>query len=192
MSFLTRRLHRPRFLFQVRSFEKSSTLWACSFSDAPQGVTPPPSTLHAFDLATGTPKGKWLCRRPELVRHHVVVNVLETNRLFSVPIQIDGKAGPVAEVKLDRPPKNPDGQRTYGDDGILIVDAGEGGRLMHVTLKGDKLDAGTVKTLQSGFANGPASVTVVGHAAYVIEAKFETADKPPVKPFKAIAVNLVQ
>ncbi len=117
--------------------------------------------------------------------------MLETNRLFSVPIEVDGKAGPVAEVKLDRPLKNPDGQRTYGDDGILIVDAGEDGRLMHITLNGDKLDSGTVKTLQSGFANGP-SVTVVGHTAYVIEAQFETADKPPVKPFKAIAVKLVQ
>ncbi len=29
-----------------------------------------------------------------LVWHHVVVNVLETNRLFSVPIQNGGKAGP--------------------------------------------------------------------------------------------------
>ena len=42
----------------VFSDDKSNTLWACSFTDAPKGTTAPPSTLHAFDLATGAPKGK--------------------------------------------------------------------------------------------------------------------------------------
>ena len=41
------------------------------------------------------------------------------------------------EVKLDRSLKYPDGQRSYGEDGILLVDGNEGGRLMHVSLSGE-------------------------------------------------------
>jgi sugar lactone lactonase YvrE len=126
-----------------------------------------------------------------IVRDRVVVNTLQTNRLFSVPIGADGRPGPIAEVKLDRPLKFPDGQRTFGSDGILIVDQDEGGRLMHITLAGEKLDMGKVKTLKTGFADGPASVAVVGQTAYVIEAQWDTAAKPPYKPFKATAVSLV-
>jgi hypothetical protein len=225
--------------------DKANTLWACSFTDAPNGTKAPPSNLHAFDLATGAPKGKWrlptagaVCndiavgsdgtayvsdtRNMEIlrlepgakslevwagngdfgpkggvldgiavVRNRVVVNALETNRLFTVPIEADGEAGPVIDVKLDRPLENPDGQRRFGNDGILIVDGGEGGRLMHIALSGDKLDVGRVRTLRAGFADGPTSVTVVGETAYVIEAQFETAKRPPPKPFKATAVALV-
>ncbi len=228
----------------VLADEKAGTLWACSFTEAPEGATPPPSSLHAFDLASGAPKGKWLLptagavcndiavaadgtayvtdtenmeilrleRGGEalqvwaghgdfgpkggvldgiaIVRGHIVVNALETHRLFSVPIEADGRAGAVTAVKLDRPLKWPDGQRPYGDDGILVVDGGEGGRLMHITLSGEKLSVGTVKTMKSGFADGPVSVTVVGNRAYVLEAQFETADKPPARPFKATAVPL--
>jgi hypothetical protein len=126
-----------------------------------------------------------------IVRNRMVVNTYQTNKLFSVPIGADGRAGTIVEVKLDRPLKAPDGQRTFGGDGILIVDEGEGGRLMHITLSGEKLDIGKVKTLKTGFAHSPASVTVVGQTAYVIEAQWETADKPPFKPFKATAVSLV-
>lgn len=225
--------------------EKAKTLWACSFTQAPEGVTPPRSTLHAFDLSTGAPKGKWPLPTPEaecndiaiatdgtayisdtgnmevvvlrpgakslevwagngvfgpkggvldgiaIVRDRVVVNALETHKLFSVPILADGKAGAVVEVKLDRPLKYPDGQRSHGDDSILIVDGDEGGRLMRITLGGEKLDAGRVTTIKAGFAGGPTGVTVVGDTAYVIEAQFETAEDLPAKPYKATAVALV-
>lgn len=231
-------------VFGVLADERAGTLWACSFTDAPEGVTPPRSTLHAFDLSTGKPKGKWplptenaVCNdiavAPDgtayasdmenmevvalkpgskalevwagggdfgprggvldgiaVLRGHVVVNALQTSRLFSVPIRPDGSAGPVAEVALDRPLKEPDGQRSYGESAILIVDAGEGGRLMRIDLGGENLDKGSVTTLQAGFADGPVSVTVVGNTAYVVEAQFETAKKPPLKPFKATAVPL--
>jgi sugar lactone lactonase YvrE len=44
--------------------DKAGTLWACSGTPAfgpPQAGAPPPppSTLYAFDLKTGAPKGKW-------------------------------------------------------------------------------------------------------------------------------------
>lgn len=226
----------------VLADEKANTLWTCSFTESPKGVTPPPSSLHAFELTSGAPKGKWhlptagaVCNdiaigadgtayvtdtknmeilRLEpggkslqvwaghgdfgpkggvldgiaIVRGRVVVNALKTHRLFSVPVESDGGAGRVTEVKLDRPLKFPDGQRPFGEDGILIVDGGEGGRLMHIRLAGDLLDSGTVTTLKSGFADGPTSVTVVGDRAYVLEAQFETADRLPARPFKATAV----
>jgi sugar lactone lactonase YvrE len=49
-------------VFGVLADEASGTLFACSGSfGAPptEGPPPPPSTLHAFDLATGAPKGKY-------------------------------------------------------------------------------------------------------------------------------------
>ena len=44
--------------------DKSNTLWACSGSFGPPGgppggPPPPPATLHAFDLKSGAPKGKY-------------------------------------------------------------------------------------------------------------------------------------
>lgn len=49
-------------IFGVFADEKSNTLWACSGNPPgpPQpGAAPTPSTLHAFDLKSGAPKGKW-------------------------------------------------------------------------------------------------------------------------------------
>ena len=126
-----------------------------------------------------------------VVQGHVVVNTIGTSKLFSIPIGADGKAGAVAEVKLDRPLKSPDGQRSLGENAILVVDESEGGRVVKVALSGENLDAGKVTTLQAGFAEGPASVTVAGDTAYVIEAQFAAADKKEgTKPFKAKAVKL--
>jgi len=48
-------------IFGVFADDKSNTLYACSGSFGPPqpGATPAPSTLHAFDLKTGAPKGKY-------------------------------------------------------------------------------------------------------------------------------------
>jgi hypothetical protein len=50
-------------VFGVLADEKSNTLYACSGTFGPPGAAgappPPPSALHAFDLKTGAPKGKW-------------------------------------------------------------------------------------------------------------------------------------
>lgn len=223
---------------------KKNTLWACSFTDAPKVPNPPRSSLHAFDLSTGKPKGKWplptkgaMCNDIALgsdgtayitdtenmeivslkpgakqldvwagdgafgpkggvldgiavVKGRVIVNTLETSKLFSVPIHSDGRAGIAVEVKLDRPLQKPDGHRTYGEDSILIVDEGDGGRLARITFRGDRLDQGQLTTLQGGFRDGPTSVAIVGEHAYVIEAQFATVNNPPIRPFKATAVAL--
>jgi hypothetical protein len=49
---------------------------------------------------------------------------LATSKLFSIPIGADGKAGTVAEVKLDREISHPDGMRSFGKSDVLIVEGG--------------------------------------------------------------------
>ena len=48
-------------VFGVLADDKANTLWACSGSigPPPAGAAPTPSRLHAFDLKSGKPKGKW-------------------------------------------------------------------------------------------------------------------------------------
>lgn len=123
---------------------------------------------------------------------HVVVNVLETGKLFSVPIGADGKADTVREVALDRPLKNPDGQRSFGSHGLLVVESGDGGRLSRVDFTPD-VSLGKVTTVQEGFPDGAAAVTVVGETAYVLQAQWDVAkhEQEPgyqPKPFAAIGV----
>lgn len=238
-------------VFGVLADGQSGTLWACSgtFGAPPgAGAPPPPSALHAFDLKTGAPKGKWtvptaggFCNdvavgadgtayitdtsnmevaslKPgaqalevwagsdgsfgpkggildgiAVVQDKVVVNALRTGKLFSVPIGKDGKAGAVAEVKLDRPLEAPDGQRSWGPDSILVVEGGSGGKLSKVTLSGANLDTGKVTTIKEGFPDGPVAVTVVGETAYVLEGQLGLMRAPPnpdakPKPFRAVAV----
>jgi hypothetical protein len=64
-------------------------------------------------------------------------NTLQTSKLFSVPIAVDGKAGDIIEVKLDRAIENPDGMRAFGTDSVLIVEGGGKGRLSRISLAGD-------------------------------------------------------
>lgn len=123
----------------------------------------------------------------------VLVNALVENKLYSVPIESDGRAGTIVEVKLDQPIARPDGMRSFGKSALLLVDAAEGGRLSLVTLKGDEA---TVKTLKSGFPDGPTAVTVVGTDAYVLEAQLaKMRANPPIpnsglNPFHATAVHI--
>jgi hypothetical protein len=130
-----------------------------------------------------------------IVQDKVVVNALRTGKLFSVPIGKDGKAGTVAEVKLDRPLDGPDGQRTWGKDSILVAEGSGVGKLSRVTLSGANLDVGKVTTLKEGFPDTAVAVTVIGETAYVLEGQLAALRGPPnpdakPKPFKATAVNV--
>ncbi len=123
----------------------------------------------------------------------VIVGTLATSKLFSVPIEADGNAGPVTEVTLDHPLARPDGIRRFGRNGLLLAEGGSGGRLSRVILNGNQ---GTVTTVQQGFPDGPVAVTVVGTTAYLLEGQLSSmmrrgpaadpAAKP--KPFRATAV----
>ena len=125
----------------------------------------------------------------------VVANTLATSKLFSVPIEADGKAGTAVEVKLDREISRPDGMRSFGKTDVLIIEGGNGGRLSRITLNGD---AGKVTTVKEGYPDGPVAVTVVGTTAYVLEGQLMVMMRPPgdktpppeLKPFKATAVEV--
>ncbi|HXA92239.1 MAG TPA: hypothetical protein VNU73_03240, partial [Steroidobacteraceae bacterium] len=127
-----------------------------------------------------------------VVGKRVLVNALATSKLFSVPVNGDGTAGTVVEVKLDRPIERPDGMRAFGQDGLLVVEGGHGGRLSQVTLS---RDSGVATTIKEGYPDGPVAVTVVGMTAYVLEGQLAlmmrrapaTTDSPA-KPFRATAV----
>jgi sugar lactone lactonase YvrE len=125
----------------------------------------------------------------------VVANTLATGKLFSIPIGADGKAGTVAEVKLDREIVRPDGMRSFGKSDVLIIEGGNGGRLSRIALSGD---TGKVTTVKEGYPDGPVAVTVVGTTAYVLEGQLAAfmrgpnapATPPPAKPFQATAVQV--
>ena len=137
------------------------------------------------------PKGKIL-DGISVLGNRVIVNVLETNKLFAVPIGADGNAGTVTEVKLDRAIDNPDGMRSFGSDGLLIVEGGGKGRLSKIKISGD---TGQVTPLKEGYPGGPTAVTVVGTTGYVLEGQLDvlfgpSGGKGETKPFHATAVEV--
>jgi hypothetical protein len=120
------------------------------------------------------------------------VNTLETNKLFTVPIEAEGKAGAITEMKLDRAIDHPDGMRSFGKDSVLIVEGGGDGKLSRIKIDGD---SGHVTPLKAGYPDGAVSVTVVGTTAYVLEgqlaALFGPADPHRIsKPFHATAIEV--
>jgi hypothetical protein len=123
----------------------------------------------------------------------VLVNALRTNKIFSVPIEKDGKAGKVTEVKLDSAIAGPDGMRSFGSNALLVAEGGEGGKVSKIVLNGAKTE-GKHTVLKSGFPDGPVAVTVVGENVYVLEGQLSSMFAPPgsppapVKPYKATAV----
>ncbi len=229
-------------IFGVFADEGAKTLWTC-VSGIGAGGASQPAELHAFDLNSGKPRGRYpfptaggLCndiavgadgsvyatdtRNMEIVRlapraralevwaggeafgpkggvldgiavlrDRVLVNTLATARLFSVAIERSGKAGAVAEVKLDRPVQRPDGMRSFGTDSLLLIESGSPGRLSRIDLSGN---SGTVTTLQEGFPGGPVAVTVVGADAYVLEGQLAGMARsgPPALPFRALAFRI--
>jgi hypothetical protein len=82
--------------------------------------------------------------------------------------------------------------RTFGTDGMLIIEGGGKGRLSKVKVKGN---AAEVTPLKEGYPDGPVSVTVVGTTAYVLEGQLDALFGPAgrqivAKPFHATAVEV--
>jgi len=119
---------------------------------------------------------------------NLYVNTLVTGKIFRIDVLPSGKAGKVTEIVLERPLTQPDGMRTLSDNSLLVVEVP--GRLSRLTFNGKKA---RVETLKEGF-NGPASVTVVGRTAYVLEGQLSLLMRPNPNakptPFRAVAVPL--
>lgn len=123
-----------------------------------------------------------------VLRNTLFVNTLATSKLFSVPIERDGKAGAATEVRLDRALDRPDGMRSFGKDKILVVEGGGVGRLSRIDFVREEAK---VTTLKEGFPDNPVAVAVVGETGYVLEAQFKARRPDPAytpKPFHATAV----
>jgi glucose/arabinose dehydrogenase/mono/diheme cytochrome c family protein len=122
----------------------------------------------------------------------IVVNALNTSKLFVVAINKDGSAGAVAPVSLSRPIIEPDGMRAFGQNSVLVVESGGPGRLSRIDLQGT---SGTVTTLKQGYPGGPVSVTYLGGKAYVLEGQLDVYFDPKAKdkaltPFHATAIEV--
>jgi mono/diheme cytochrome c family protein len=105
------------------------------------------------------------------------------------PIGADGKSGAISAVTLNRPIQAPDGMRSFGKEGMLLVESGGKGRLSLLEVQGS---TGQVTTLKEGFPEGPVSVAVVGTSAYVLEGQLDALFGPAqpnraLKPFHATA-----
>jgi hypothetical protein len=127
-----------------------------------------------------------------VLENRLYVNKLTTNKLFTVPIEADGKAGTITETKLDRAIHNPDGMRSFGKDSVLIVEGGGQGWQSRIRINGD---SGQVTPLKEGYPDGAVSVTVVGTTAYVLEGQLSALFGPPdphrvEKLFHATAVEV--
>ncbi|HEY1465169.1 MAG TPA: PQQ-dependent sugar dehydrogenase, partial [Terriglobales bacterium] len=96
---------------------------------------------------------------------HVIVNTLNTSKLFSVPIKSDGSAGAITEIKLDKPIDRPDGMRAFGKDSVLIIEGGPSAKLSKIIIHGD---SGQVTNIKEGCPDGPVSVAVLGTTGYVL------------------------
>jgi glucose/arabinose dehydrogenase/mono/diheme cytochrome c family protein len=125
--------------------------------------------------------------------NRLFVNTLETSKLFVVPIETDGHAGAISEMKLDRGIENPDGMRSFRKDSLLIVEGGGKGRLSRIDITGT---SGHLTTLKEGYPDGAVSVTAVGTTGYVLEGQLDglfgpAPQKAKTKPFHATAVELI-
>jgi glucose/arabinose dehydrogenase/mono/diheme cytochrome c family protein len=124
--------------------------------------------------------------------NRLYVNTLTTNKLFTVPIGADGKAGAISEMKLDHAIHNPDGMRSFGKDSVLMVEGGGKGWLSKIKIDGESAQ---VTPLREGYPDGAVSVTVAGTTAYVLEGQLEALFGKPdpnrsAKPFHATAVEV--
>jgi hypothetical protein len=124
--------------------------------------------------------------------NRLFANTLGTSKLFSVPIETEGQAGPITEMKLDRALHNPDGMRSFGKESVLIVEGGGKGWLSRIKIAGDSAQ---VTPLKEGYPDGAVSVTVVGTTGYVLEGQLDALFGPldphrVSKPFHATAVEV--
>ncbi len=131
----------PQGVFGVLADDASSTLWACYGTPGrTPGTTPPPSTLYAYDLVSGAPKGRYplptegaFCNDIAVAADGTVYAADTTNMEVARLV----KGGQALELWAGNGVFGPKGG---GVDGIAIV----GGRVMVNTLVTSKIFAVTV------------------------------------------------
>jgi sugar lactone lactonase YvrE len=123
----------------------------------------------------------------------VLFNNVRENQLVRVAMKPDGTAGDATVLQLSQPTSGPDGMRAL-PDGRFILAENKAGQIDIVTVQGDKAK---IDMIRDGFRFTPTAVTVVGHTAWVLEAKFAYRNDPAMKDkdpgtFGATAVPMPQ
>jgi sugar lactone lactonase YvrE len=107
----------------------------------------------------------------------ILFNNVRENQLVHVVRNPDGSAGAATVLELSQPITAPDGMRSL-PDGRFILAENKAGKIDIVTVKGDKAN---ILTIKDGFKFTPTAVTVVGHTAWALEAKFAYRNDPALK-----------
>lgn len=97
-----------------------------------------------------------------LLSDGLYVNDFTSGRLFRIPVNADGSAGPVVPIETSTPLGRPDGLRSVGPRTLLQAE--QQGRLSELTITGDLAE---VRVLQEGLPRA-AGVTLVGDTALVL------------------------
>jgi hypothetical protein len=96
------------------------------------------------------------------------VNGVRTNKLFSIAIGADGKAGAITELTPSLPLTAPDGMRALGGNKFLLAENDVStGRVSVVTVVGDKAEISVIR--QGGGVTG---ITRVGKKVWIANARF--------------------
>ncbi len=91
------------------------------------------------------------------------VNNVRSSKLFRIPMDAAGKAGPPVEIALDQPVKGPDGMRAA--NGKLLVAENGSGKISVITVTGDK---GSVTVIKEGMKT-PTAVEPAGDTIWIAE-----------------------
>jgi outer membrane protein assembly factor BamB len=101
-----------------------------------------------------------------ILGRRVYVNTLRTHKLFAVPINADGSADPVIDLKLSTPIKQPDGMRAIGPARLLLGENFANGRAWFVDVVGDRARLTPASPV---YANGAVAVTASGKDAWALD-----------------------
>jgi sugar lactone lactonase YvrE len=91
------------------------------------------------------------------------VNNVISSKLYRIPVDPAGKAGPAVEIVLDQPVKGPDGMRAA--NGKLLVAENGSGKISVLTVNGDKA---TVTVIKEGLKT-PTAVEPAGDTIWIAE-----------------------
>jgi hypothetical protein len=92
-------------------------------------------------------------------------NNVSTGKLYRIPVNADGSAGTVVEIKLSQPLEGPDGMRAQ--NGKMYVAENRANRISEITFTGD---TGTVRVLKGGYVTAT-GVQPAGDVIWVQESK---------------------
>jgi sugar lactone lactonase YvrE len=143
-------------VFGVLADDASGTLWACSGSLTMPGSTakPAPSALHAFDLATGEPKGQYVFPTAGASCNDIAVAEDGTTYATDTANLEVVRLAPGGDALSVWSPEGAFGPKGGVLDGIAIVD----GRVLVNTLATSKLFA--VAVSQDGSAGAATELTL--------------------------------